>query len=90
MALTPSPEMPGTQVARELSELAEAISSLDQTLMRLGDKIACVLVDEGKAIGGEAVPQPMLVPLADQIRDNRLRVNNLRDRVQSQVNRIEL
>lgn len=90
MALTSANEASVSQVNRELNELAEAIHSLDDMLMRLGDKIACVLVDEAKGCEDPSCPQPMLVPMADQIRVSRQRIINLRDRVQSQVNRIEL
>lgn len=90
MAVSCANEVASSQVNRELGELSEAIHSLDEMLMRLGDKIACVLVDEGKGCEDPSCPQPMLVPLADQIRVNRQRIVNLRDRVQSQVNRIEL
>ena len=90
MALTCANEVAVYQVNRELNELAEAIHGLDDMIMRLGDKIACVLMDEAKGCEDISCPQPMLVPLADQIRVSRHRIVNLRDRVQSQVNRIEL
>jgi hypothetical protein len=90
MALTCNTEASTSQVNLELNELAGAIQVLDNVLMRLGDKIACVLVDEAKDCEGPSCPEPTLVPLADQIRVSRYRIANLCDRVQSQVDRIEL
>ena len=84
----PSP----TQVEDELGSLSSTIEALDSLLLQLGDRISSVIREVppepcGKGVG---MPSGALVPLANQMRDRRWRLESLCGRVDSWLNRLEI
>ena len=79
-----------SQVEEQFLDLSKSLSNLDDLLMRLGDKISPALRMEPEAKGLPGAPDCSLVPLAEEIRGHRRKVERAADQVQSWINRIEL
>ena len=79
-----------TQIEEGFSDLGKSIGNLDDLLSRVNEKIAPVLRMENEAKGINGAPDCSLVPLAEELRNHRRRVDRLADQVQSWLNRIEL
>lgn len=83
-------EKSSPQVETQFKEMGSAIERLDNMLDRLGDRIVLVIREVGPTPCGVGAPEAELVPLANELRRNRQKVESLTDRVQSWINRIEL
>lgn len=79
-----------SQVGENFSDLSKSIGNLDDLLSRLGDKLCPVLRMEPEAKGLAGAPDCTIVPLAEEVRSHRRRVDRAADLVQSWLNRIEL
>ena len=78
------------QVETEFKELTGAIETLDASLSRLGDRIMPVVRESSACPQGISAPERELVPLANELRRNRQKIEGLSERIQSWLNRIEL
>lgn len=79
-----------TQVEEGFSDLSKSIENLDNLLMRLGDKLCPVLRLEEAEGCAPPIPECILVPLAEELRDRRKRIDRASDQVQSWLARIEI
>ena len=79
-----------TQIETGFSDLAKSIGNLDDLISRVNDKITPVLRMEPGNKEVSSAPDCTLVPLAEELRNQRRRVDSLVDYVQSWLNRIEL
>ena len=83
-------EKSSPQVETEFKEIGSAIDALDNVLMHLGDRINPVIRETGPSPCSVGAAEAQLVPLANELRRSRQKIESLTDRVQSWINRIEL
>lgn len=83
---------PNTQVDDQFSDLSKSIQNLDDLLGRMTEKLIPVLRNElvAGANTTPCAPECGLVPLAEEIRHNRKKVDRAAEQVQSWLSRIEI
>ncbi len=82
------------QIPRQMNDLDHAITQVEKSISVLRDRITSVLPQSAGPIGRQdakvPVPEPVCVPLANQIRELRGRVDAIAASVETMTGEVEL